>query len=424
VVHLLGSLAEVLEQSPEQLARQLALLLLGAALVGMLARRIGVPYAVALVVGGLVIEESHVTIVPTLDPGLVLFGFLPPLLFDAAFRLDSREARLLLRPILLLALPGTLLTALVVGGLVAIVLNLPLVVGLLFGSLVAATDPVAVIGVFKGLRAPPRLAAIAESESLINDGVAITIYTAVLGLALTGTGSATEVLRIFGQEVVGGVLIGGALGFVFSRLTGAVDDHLIEMMLCLALAYGSYVAAQSVHASGPLACVAAGVIHGSYGREIGMSETTRRLLDDLWEFLGFVANAIVFVLVGFTANLVSLAAHAWPAAVAIVAVLVARFALLGAPSLVRRRGVLATSPAERVVLAWSGLRGALTITLALALPPEAPSRDLIVAMSFGVVLFTLLVQGLSLPLLLRRLGLVQPGGPVAAGNPAEPVLDI
>jgi hypothetical protein len=251
--------------------------------------------------------------VPTLDPGLVLFGFLPPLLFDAAFRLDTREARLLLRPILLLAVPGTLLTAFVVGGIVAILLNLPVVVGLLFGSLVAATDPVAVIGVFKGLRARPRLAAIAESESLINDGVAITIYTAVLGLALTETGSATEVLRTFGQEVMGGVLIGGLLGFAFSRLTGVVDDHLIEMMLSLALAYGSYVAAQSVHASGPLACVAVGVIHGSYGRQIGMSESARRLLDDLWEFLGFVANAIVFVLVGFTANL---AAHAWPAAAA------------------------------------------------------------------------------------------------------------
>ena len=381
----MDAFAEVLEQSPEELARQFALLLLGAALVGMLARRIGVPYAVAMVVGGLIFEESHVTTVPTLDPGLVLFGFLPPLLFDAAFRLDTREARSLLRPILLLALPGTLLTALVVGGIVAVVLNLPLVVGLLFGSLVAATDPVA---------------------------------------ALTGTGSTTEVLRIFGQEVAGGVLIGGLLGFVFSRLTGAVDDHLIEMMLSLALAYGSYIAAQSVHASGPLACVAAGIIHGSYGREIGMSETTRRLLDDLWEFLGFVVNAIVFVLVGFTANLASLAAQAWPAAVAIVAVLLARFVLLGAPSLTRRRGVLATTPAERAVLAWSGLHGALTITLALALPPEAPSRDLIVAMSFGVVLFTLLVQGLSLPLLLRLLGLVQPGGPVASGNPAEPVRNV
>jgi CPA1 family monovalent cation:H+ antiporter len=403
----------VLEQSAEQLARQFALLLLGAALVSMLARRVGVPYAVALVVGGLLIEETHITTVPTLDPSLMLFGFLPPLLFDAAFRLDTREARLLLRPILLLALPGTLLTAMVVGGVVAIVLNLPLVVGLLFGSLVAATDPVAVIGVFKGLRAPPRLAAIAESESLINDGVAITIYTAVLGLALTGTGSVADVARIFGQEVIGGVLIGAVLGIAFSRLTAIVDDHLIEMMLSLALAYGSYVAAQTVHASGPLACVAAGVIHGSYGREIGMSDTTRKLLDDLWEFLGFVANAIVFILVGFTANLASLAAQVWPASVAIVAVLLARFVLLGAPSLARSRGVLATSPAERIALAWSGLRGALTITLALALPPEAPSRDLIVAMSFGVVLFTLLVQGLSLPLLLRRLGLVQPGRLVA-----------
>jgi CPA1 family monovalent cation:H+ antiporter len=401
----------VLAASPEQLARQLALLLLGAALVGMLARRVGVPYAVALVIGGLLVEESHLITVPTLDPGLVLFGFLPPLLFDAAFRLDTREARVLLRPILLLALPGTFITALVVGGIVVVVLHLPLAVGLLFGSLVAATDPVAIIGVFKSLHAPPRLAAIAEGESLINDGVAITIYTAVLGLALTGTGSATEVVRIFGQEVLGGVLIGGLLGFAFSRLTSTVDDHLIAMMLSLALAYGSYAGAQWAHASGPLACVAAGVIHGSYGRQIGMSENTRRLLDDLWEFLGFVANAIVFVLVGFTVNLASLAAQAWPTTVAIVAVLLARVVLLGAPGLILKDRPLATSPAERVVLAWGGLRGALTITLALAMPPETPERELLVAMSFGVVLFTLLVQAMSLPLLLRQLGLVHPYRP-------------
>lgn len=211
----------MLAASPEQFAGQVALLLLGAALVGMLARRAGMPYAVALVIGGLLVEETHLITVPTLDPALVLFGFLPPLLFDAAFRLDTREARLLLRPILLLALPGTLFTALVVGGVVAVVLRLPLAVGLLFGSLVAATDPVAEIGVLKGLRAPPRLAAIAEGESMINDGVAVTIYTAVLGFALTGTGSAPEVLRTFGQEVLGGVLIGALLGFVFSRLNAA-----------------------------------------------------------------------------------------------------------------------------------------------------------------------------------------------------------
>ena len=287
-------------------------------------------------------------------------------------------------------------------------------VALVFGSVVAATDPVAVVGVFKNLHAPARIAAIAESESLINDGVAITIYTAVLGLALGVDVSFLQVLTIFGREVLGGVLIGLVFGVVFSRLTAIVDDHLIEMLLSAALAYGSYVAAQWVEASGPLACVAAGLVHGSYGRRIGMSETTRRLLDDLWEFLGFLANAVVFLLVGFTVNLASLVANAWPAVVAILAVLVARIVLLGGPGLFLRERQLVTSGVERIVLVWSGLRGALTITLVLALPPETPGRDLLLAMSFGVVLFSLVVQGLSLPLLLRYLGLArhdQKGGP-------------
>jgi monovalent cation:H+ antiporter, CPA1 family len=251
----------------------------------------------------------------------------------------------------------------------------------------------------------PRLEALIESESLINDGVAITVYATVLGLALAGTANIPEIASIFGREVLGGVLIGSVLGFIFSRLTGVVDDHRIEMMLSVSLAYGSYLAAQWVHASGPLACVAAGLIHGSYGRDIGMSEHTRRLLDDLWEFFGFVANAIVFLLVRFTANLASLAAQAWPAVVALVAVLLARILLLGAPGLVWRESYSSSSVPERVVLMWSGLRGALTITLALALPPEIPQRTLLITMSFGVVLFTLLAQGLSLPLLLRRLGM-------------------
>jgi monovalent cation:H+ antiporter, CPA1 family len=393
--------------SAQGLAVQAAVLLLGAALVGMLARRIGVPYAVALVLGGLLLESAHVTTVPHLEPGLVLFGFLPPLLFDAAFRLDTREARVLLRPILVLALPGTLLTALFVAGCLTLVLGLPFGVALVFGSVVAATDPVAVVGVFKNLHAPARIAAIAESESLINDGVAITIYTAVLRLALGGDVSFVQLLTIFGREVLGGVLIGLVFGVVFSRLTAIVDDHLIEMLLSAALAYGSYVAAQWVEASGPLACVAAGLVHGSYGRRIGMSETTRRLLDDLWEFLGFLANAVVFLLVGFTVNLASLVANAWPAVVAILAVLVARVVLLGGPGLLLNERQLVTSGVERIVLVWSGLRGALTITLVLALPPETPGRDLLLAMSFGVVLFSLVVQGLSLPLLLRYLGLAR-----------------
>jgi CPA1 family monovalent cation:H+ antiporter len=262
------------------------------------------------------------------------------------------------------------------------------------------------VGVFKSLNAPRRLAAIAEGESLINDGVAITIYIVVLALALGQPTTVWQVLTILVRELVGGIAIGVVLGLAFSRLNTLVDDHLIEMLLSAALAYGSYIAAQSVEASGPLACVAAGLVHGTYGRRVGMSETTRRLLDDLWEFLGFLANAAVFLLVGFTVNLASLLANALPVAVAVVAVLGARAAILGGPGLLLKDGHLVTRRNERVVLAWSGLRGALTITLALALPDTTPQRDVLIAMSFGVVLFSMIGQGLTLPLLIRRLGLV------------------
>src|SRR5918999_1259989 len=202
----------------ETVVAEFAWLLLGAALIGILARRLRIPYAVALVVAGLIVEESHLLQVPRLDPGFVLFAFLPPLL------------------------------------------------GLLFGSIVAATDPVAVIAVVKNLNVPHRLAIVPEAESLVNDGMAITLYTAVVGFAVTGSADPLEIVELLGQEVLGGVAIGAGLGLAFSRLTGAIDDHLIEMMLSTVLAYGSYLIAHSVHASGPLACVVAGLIPRRYPR--------------------------------------------------------------------------------------------------------------------------------------------------------------
>ncbi|HTD77493.1 MAG TPA: cation:proton antiporter, partial [Chloroflexota bacterium] len=286
----------------------LAWMLLGASLLGMLARRLGVPYAVALVLGGLAVEETHLLDLPQLEPRVLLFVLLPPLLFDAAFRLDERELRSVARPVLFLAVPGTIATAAIVGVVLVLALNLSIPVALLFGSIVAATDPVAVVGVFRNVGAPTRLAVIAEGESLINDGVAITLYTATIGLATAGSLDVPGALGLFLREAVGGVVVGAILGVVFSRLTAIVDDHLIEMTLSSALAYGSYLAAQSLEMSGALACVAAGLIHGSYGREVGMSGRTRRLLDDLWEYFGFVGNAVVFLLVGFSANLASLVA--------------------------------------------------------------------------------------------------------------------
>ena len=386
----------------------IAWMLLGASIIGMLARWIRLPYMVALVLTGVLIEESQFVALPHLEPRVLLFVFLPPLLFDAAFRLDDRELRAVLRPVLILALPGTVATALIAGLLLWGAGQAPLVLALLFGTIVAATDPVAVVPVFRALNAPARLSVIAEAESLINDGIAITLYTALVAFAVAGTADVLGSVALFAREVIGGVLIGGGMGILFSRVTGAIDDHLIEMTLSTALAYGSYLIAQSLDTSGALACVAAGLIHGSYGRQAGMSERTRQVLDDLWEYFGFLANALVFLLVGFSASLRDLLAAGWPVAVAIVAVVLARVVVVGLPGLLIPARTLATTGAERAVLVWGGLRGALTITLALALPPDLPGRQLVIAMAFGVVLFTLLFQGMTLPIVVQRVGLAQP----------------
>jgi CPA1 family monovalent cation:H+ antiporter len=388
----------------------LAWMLLGAAILGILAWRINLPYAVALVLGGVAAEETHLVALPQLQPSVLLFVFLPPLLFDAAFRLDDVQLRRLAQPVLFLAVPGTIATAALVAlVLIASPVHLSLPVALLFGSIVAATDPVAVVGVFRNVDAPRRLAVIVEGESLINDGVAITLYTVGIGLVTVGGADVLGALGLFLREVLGGVLIGVLMALVFSRVTAIIDDHLIEMTLSTALAYGSYLAAQSLETSGALACVAAGFVHGSYGRTVGMSERTRRLLDDLWEYFGFVGNAVVFMLVGFTANLAALLDTAGPVLVSIVAVFGSRVVVVLVPPLLVRlnpRIRPVTTRGERAVLIWGGLRGALTITLALALPPVIAERQLLVTMAFGVVLFTLLVQGVTLSLVVRRAGLL------------------
>jgi CPA1 family monovalent cation:H+ antiporter len=387
-----------------------AAMLLGAALLGILAWRLSVPYAVALVLGGLAVEQTHVVALPQLDPPVLLFVFLPPLLFDAAFRLDEVQLRSLAQPVLWLAIPGTVATAAIVGLMLYATLHLPLAEALLFGSIVSATDPVAVVGVFRGLHVPSRLAVLVESESLINDGVAITLYTAAIGLVASGTADVPSALLLFVRQVAGGVVIGVVLGLVFSRLTATIDEHMVEMTLSTALAYGSYLVAQSLDTSGALACVAAGLVHGSYGRRVGMSERTRRLLDDLWEYVGFVVNAVVFLLVGFTTNLAALAAVAGPVLVSIGSVLFSRvLVIVIPPALLRltRRMRVVTSPGERAVLIWGGMRGALTITLALALPSAIADRQLLIEMAFGVVLFTLVVQGMTLSFVIQRAGLAE-----------------
>jgi CPA1 family monovalent cation:H+ antiporter len=407
--------------SIETIATDLAWLLLGASLLGILASRLHVPYAAILVVAGLVVAETGLS-VPRLEPSLVLLIFLPPLLFDGAFRLDSRELVGLIRPVLLLALPGTLLTAAVIGGLVWWLLRVPIAVALLFGGVVAPTDPVAVVAVFRRLRVGKRLTVALEAESLFNDGVALALYSALSTFASTGATQVGTGVVQFLWEVLAGVGLGVAFGFVFSHLTRLTNDHLTEIMVSTALAYGSYLAGDAVGASGALTCIAAGIVHGSYGRQIGLSARARRLLDDVWEYFGFFANGLLFLLVGFSAPVTVLAGETGPLTAAVVAVLIARVLLIASSNLLRAGDRPGRSVGQQAVLVWGGLRGALTVTLALALPTDTPMRDLVIAMAFGVVLFTLVAQGLTLPWLIRLLGLDRgraPAGPAPATAPAS-----
>ena len=385
----------------------IVLLLLIVSIVAIVARRVRVPYTVALVLVGLFITfQQRLDIRAT--PGLILTLFVPPLIFEAAFHLEFDELRDNLIPILMLAVPGVVLTTLIVGGVIATGVGLSLSVAAVFGALISATDPVAVVAFFRSLGVPRRLAVAVEGESLFNDGTAIVIFNLTLGVAMVGSFNVVEGVFDFMRVTLGGLGIGIALGWIISRLIARIDDYLIETTLTTVLAYGSYLTAEQMHVSGVLAVVAAGIVTGTMGLQ-GMSPTTRIVLFNFWEYLAFLANSLVFLLIGMEVNVPQLIAHIVPTIVAVGAVLVSRAVVVyGLSWLVHLSGSKAHIPVSwRHVLFWGGLRGAIALALALSLPTDLPQRDLLEVMAFGVVLFTLLGQGTTIQFLLKRLGLME-----------------
>lgn len=381
-------------------------------LVAIAVRRVRVPYTVALVVVGLLITSQQ-PLELAYTPELFLALLLPPLLFEAAFHLEVDRLREILVPLLALAVPGVLLTTMLVALVVAHGALLPLSAALVFGALIAATDPVAVVAVFRALGAPKALQTLVEGESLFNDGTAVVLLrvmlAAALGAAVTPAAGwdLTAIAVDFVWVAAGGLAIGAALGLLFSVFIARLDDYLIETTLTTVLAFGAYLVGERLHVSGVLAVVAAGLVAGNVGLK-GMSPTTRVVLFNFWEFAAFIANSLVFLLIGLQVNVSLLAANLWPITVAIAAVMASRVVTVyGLTWLVGLRGPRLPM-AYRHVLFWSGLRGALGLALALSLPRAVPGRDLIQVMAFGVTLFTLLVQGTTVQQLLRRLGFIQP----------------
>lgn len=392
-------------------------LLLIVSLVALVVRRLRIPYTVALVVVGLLITFQQPQKI-SLTPELILSLFIPPLVFEAAFHLEFKSLRENWLTIVGLAIPGVLLTTVIVGAIVSWGVGISLTGGLVFGALIAATDPVAVVSLFKALGAPKRLTTLVESESLFNDGTAIVIFKLMVIIAISSAvGNAKDSHNSidflsatvdFVRVSAGGLMIGLGLGWVIAQIIARVDDYLIETMLTTVLAFGAYLVAERFHVSGVLAVVAAGIMTGNIGLK-GMSPTTRIVLFNFWEFLAFVANSLVFLLIGLDVNLREIGANLLPISVALAAVLLSRaLVVYGLTALTNLRTVNKLPLNFRHVLFWGGLRGAISLALALSLPAALAEREQLRVMTFGVVLFTLLAQGTTMQFLLRRLGIGQP----------------
>jgi CPA1 family monovalent cation:H+ antiporter len=294
-------------------------------------------------------------------------------------------------------------TTLIVGSIVAWGAPLGLPVALVFGALIAATDPVAVVALFRSLGIPKRLLVLVEGESLLNDGTAIVLFNILLAVALTGSFDPVQGVTDFIRVAAGGTIIGLVLGWLISRLIERIDDYLIETTLTTVLAFGSYLVADRLGFSGVLAVVAAGLVNGNLGSR-GMSPTTRIVLHNFWEYVAFLANSLVFLLIGLKMDVPSLLAAWQPILWAIAAILAARIVVVYGLAQIMNRFDNAVPLAWQHVLTWGGQRGAISLALVLSLPIAlGTERELLKLMAFGVVLFTLLVQGTSMRPLLRRL---------------------
>lgn len=398
-----------------------ALLLIGAAsAIGF--KKIQFPFTVGLVLVGLGLGVLRHRVEAleffgsfTLSPELILFVFLPTLIFESAFNLDVRLLSRNIAPVVTLAAPGLALSTVIVGGLMQALTPMTWGPALVFGALISATDPVAVIALFKDVGAPKRLTVLVEGESLFNDATAIVLFTILVSVVELGTFSGDTVsqgLVNFVRVFVGGLGVGIVIGYLMVRTISLSDDEpIVQVALSTVVAYAAFIAAEHyLHVSGVMATVGAGVIVGTQGSTRFTAEL-KAYLHQFWEYAAFVANSLIFLLVGLTIDLGQLASFAGPIGLAIVAVLIARaitvFGLV--PIINRFPNAEPVDTKYQTIMYWGGLRGAVALALALSLPEAFPFRDIIVALSIGIVLFTLLAGGLTMKPLIHLLGLDIPG---------------
>lgn len=389
-------------------------LLIVAILVAIVARRLKLPYTVGLVAAGAGLALSRVDFGIALTHDIIFELILPPLLFEAALNIHWHELRRDLAPVLVLSIFGVAISAAIVAAGMAWLFAWPMAAALVFGVLIAATDPVAVIAMFKDTGIGGRLRLLVESESLFNDGVAAVLFGLILSWAAGGAWSSSNAALSLVTVSGGGIAIGAAAGVAGIFLAGRTKDHLTEAAITLVVAYGAFLLAEHFHVSGVLATVTAGLVTGGMGvrgaqSRPGLSDAARDFILEFWEFAAFLANSLVFLLIGVAVARIDFRAVGGIALVgAILLVLLGRAATVYPLSLIFRRSRLAIGMGEQHVLWWGGLRGALALALALALPDAIPMRDTIVIATFAVVGFSVVIQGLTMPWLLKRLKFLTP----------------
>ena len=386
----------------------IGLLIVTAAVVAMVARRAGIPYSVGLVLTGGALAAVGLAPPLRLSRELIYVVFLPPLVFQAALYLDWRELRRDFAVIGTFATVGVVIAAAITAVGIHYLAGWPVAASACFGALIAATDPVSVIATFKEAGVQGRLRLLVEAESLFNDATAAILFGVALEYAAGGASSpgsigATLLLSIGGGFAAGAIVAVGAL--LLARNT---TDPLVEVTITTVAAYGAFLAAERFHASGVLACLTAGLIVGTVGMRGPMSQGGRAAITAFWDYAAFVVNSLIFLLIGVQLAHERLTDLVLAAALAVSLVLVSRAATIYPLSALFARSALRVAAPHQHVLFWGGLRGALALALALGLPESLPGREAVLTVTFAVVAFSIIVQGLTMSPLLRRLGEIGP----------------
>jgi len=401
--------------SATALVELILLLLLAVSAVALFTSRWKIPYTIALVFAGFAIDLFHVPIkdvvgnAPLLTPEVIFILFLPALLFESSLNLEIKVLRENLWPIVLLAVFGVGVATAITGFAVHQFLGLPVMVALLFGALISATDPIAVIALFRDLGVSKRLGVIVEGESLFNDGTAAVAFQVILAGIATNQFDLVSGVRQFLVVAIGGGFLGLMIGYAASKLTAQVDEPRIEITLTTIVAYGSYLLAEQLHVSGVIATVLAGITVGNYGAITGMSARTRVAVWSFWEYVAFLINSLVFLLIGIEVHVAQILESWWTILLAVGAVLLGRILVVYLLAPLSGRLGEPIPKSWSPVMIWGGLHGSVSIALSLSLPHDFPHRATLLTLCFGVVAFSIVVQGLTMKPLLAWLKILGEG---------------